>query len=134
ELRTLVEVMPAFVGTSTPDGTVDFVSQSWLVYSGTSKEQTVGWGWADTIHPEDLDRVLSTWQAGVGAGAPVSQEIRCRKGDGSYRWFLSRSLPLHDDKGAITKWYGILFDIEELKQAESALRQREHELLSIIET
>jgi PAS domain-containing protein len=94
----------------------------------------MGWGWADTIHPEDLDRVLSTGQAGLVAGPPVRQELRCRRADGTYRWFVNRSMPLHDDDGKIIKWYGIFFDIDELKKTETALQEREHELLGIIET
>lgn len=134
ELRTLVEIIPAYVGTSSPDGTVEFLSQSWFDYSGMSREQAMGWGWAGAIYPEDLDRVLTAWQAGLTSGKPVEQELRCRKADGSYRWFLNRSLPLHDDEGQITKWYGILFDIDELKKTQSELQERQHELVGIIET
>ena len=56
------------------------------------------------------------------------------RADGVYHWFLNRSLPLRDDEGKIIKWYGILFDIDVLKETESALQMREHELLGIIET
>ena len=134
ELRTLIEIMPAYVGTSLPDGTVDFLSQSWLDYSGQTKEEVMGWGWAGTIHPDDVDRVLANWQAGLASGEPVEQELRCRRADGLYHWFLNRSLPLCDDEGKIVKWYGILFDINALKETESALQTREHQLLGIIET
>src|SRR5258705_5408764 len=71
ELRTLVEAMPAYVGTSLPDGTVDFLTQSWLDYSGQTREEAMGWGWAGVIHPDDVDRVLANWQAGLISGEPV---------------------------------------------------------------
>jgi PAS domain-containing protein len=58
--------------------------------------------------------------------------VRFRRADGQYRWHLCRGVPLHDDEGI--KWYGILFDIDELKKTESALQEREHELLGIIDT
>jgi PAS domain S-box-containing protein len=77
---------------------------------------------------------LAHWQAGLASGEPVEQELRCRRADGTYHWFLNRSLPLRDDEGKIVKWYGILFDIDVLKKAETALQMREHELLGIIET
>ncbi len=134
ELRTLIKIMPAYVGTSLPDGAVDFLSQSWLDYSGQTREEVMGWGWAGTIHPDDVDRVLANWQAGLASGEPVEQELRCRRADGVYHWFLNRSFPLYDDEGKIVKWYGILFDIDRLKKTESALQMREHELLGIIET
>jgi PAS domain S-box-containing protein len=134
ELRTIIEIMPAYMGTSLPDGTVDFLSQSWLDYSGQSREEAMGWGWAGVMHPDDADRVLANWQAGLASGTPVEQEFRCRRADGTYHWFLNRSLPLRDDEGEIVKWYGILFDVNSLKETESALQMREHELLGIIET
>ncbi len=118
ELRTIIEIMPAYVGTSLPDGTVDFLSQSWLDYSGQTREEAMGWGWAGVIHPDDVDRVLANWQAGLAAGKPVEQEFRCRSADGTYHWFLNRSLPLRDDEGKIVKWYGILFDVNSLKETE----------------
>jgi PAS domain S-box-containing protein len=77
---------------------------------------------------------LTNWKAGLAAGEPVEQELRCRRADGTYHWFLNRSLPLRDDEGKLAKWYGILFDISSLKEAESALQTREHQLLGIIET
>ncbi|HTF70813.1 MAG TPA: PAS domain-containing protein [Edaphobacter sp.] len=134
ELRTIIEIMPAYMGTSLPDGTVDFLSQSWLDYSGQTREETMGWDWARAIHPDDVDRVLANWQAGLASGESVEQELRCRRADGTYHWFLNRSLPLRDDEGKIVKWYGILFDIHSLKETEQALQTREHQLLGIIET
>jgi PAS domain S-box-containing protein len=134
ELRTLVEAIPAYVGTALPDGSVEFISQSWLDYTGFSREQGMGWGWGSTIHPEDFDRVLASWRAALAVGAPVEQELRCRRGDGTYHWFLYRSLPLRDDGGNVVKWYGTLTNIDALKETESALQTREHQLLGIIET
>jgi PAS domain S-box-containing protein len=134
ELRTLIDVMPAYVGTCLPDGTADFLSQSWLEYSGQTREEAMGWGWAGALHPDDADRVLANWRAGLDSGEPVEMEFRCRRADGTYRWFLDRNLPLRNDEGKIIKWYGILFDIDVLKKTESALQSREQQLVGIIET
>ena len=134
ELRTLIDVMPVFVGTALPDGSCDFLSQSWLDYLGFAREQGLGWGWAGTIHPEDVDRVVANWRAGLAAGEPVEQELRCRSAGGTYLWFLNRDFPLRDDEGNVIKWYGVLTNINAMKETEQALQMREHELLGIIET
>jgi PAS domain S-box-containing protein len=134
ELRTLIEAIPAYVGTNRPDGSVDFISQSWLDYTGFSREQGMGWGWGSAIHPEDFDRVVTNWRAAVAAGVPVEHELRCRRTDGTYHWFLYRGLPLRDDEGNVIKWYGTLTNIDALKETEHALQMRENELLGIIET
>jgi PAS domain S-box-containing protein len=134
ELRTLVEAIPAYVGTALPDGSVDFISQSWLDYTGFSREQGMGWGWGSAIHSEDFDRVMANWRAALAAGAPVEHEVRCRRADGTYHWFLYRCLPLRDDGGNVVKWYGTLTNIDALKETENALQMREHQLRGIIET
>ena len=134
ELRTLVEAIPAYVGTALPDGSVDFISQSWLDYTGFSKEQGMGWGWESVIHPDDIGRVVANWRAGLASGAPIEHELRCRRADGTYHWFLYRGLPFRDDGGNLVKWYGTLTNIDALKESENALQMREHELLGIIET
>jgi PAS domain S-box-containing protein len=133
ELRTLIEAIPAYVATTLPDGSVDFTSQSWLDYTGFSREQGMHWGWANAIHPEDFDRVVANWNAALAAGTPVEHEVRFRRGDGTYHWFLYRGLPLRNDGGNVVRWYGTLVNIDAMKETESALQMREHELIGIIE-
>jgi PAS domain S-box-containing protein len=122
ELRTIVEMIPVFVRTALPDGSVDFVSQSWLDYTGLSREQWLGWGWMSVIHPEDLDRGVANWRAALATGTSVEQELRYRRADGTYHWFLNSNFPLHDEEENVVKWYGVMSDIDDRKQAEDHLR------------
>ena len=123
ELRTLVEAIPAFVGTAQPDGSVDFISQSWLDYSGQTREEAMASGWMGRVHPDDYDRALANWEAALASGKSLDQEGRLRNADGNYRWFLSRDIPLRDENGNVIKWYGIIFDIDEIKNWETKLRR-----------
>ena len=125
ELRTIIETIPAFVVSALPDGSVDFLSQSLADYTGFSREQWLGWGWSDLVHPEDADRVVDKWRAALAGGEPLEVEVRHRRADGKYRWYLVRQVPLRDDKGNIVKWYGTLHDIEDRIQVEAALRKSE---------
>jgi PAS domain S-box-containing protein len=122
ELRTIVEAMPAFVATALPDGSVDFISQSWADYTGISLEQWQGWGWVNVLHPLDRDHVTAKWQAALAAGTSLETELRIRRADGTYRWFFDRSFPLRDDEGNVIKWYGLSIDIDDRKRAEDHLR------------
>jgi formate hydrogenlyase transcriptional activator len=133
ELRTIIETIPAFVVSALPDGSVDFLSQSLLDYTGVSKERWLGWGWRDLAHPEDADRVVNKWRVALACGEPLEVEVRYRRADGKYRWYLGRQVPLRDDKGNIVRWYGTLHDIEERKQAEAALRKSEEQNRSLLE-
>src|SRR6266403_3475554 len=128
ELRITLETIPTSVVSTLPDGSVDFVSQSWLDYLGCSREEILGWGWMRTTHPEDLDRVLNNWQAALAAREPLEIEARFRRADGKYRWFLNRTVPLRDGNGNVVKWYATVTDIEDRKQAEAKLQRSEASL------
>jgi PAS domain S-box-containing protein len=134
ELREVIDAIPTIAWSALPDGSNTYVNKGFAEYSGLSPEQAAGSGWQAATHSDDLQQHLSKWMASVASGEPFENEVRFRRADGQYRWHLCRGVPLLDDEGTIVKWYGILFDIDELKKTESALQEREHELLGIIET
>src|SRR5256885_14051111 len=52
-----------------------------------------------------------------------------RRADGVYHWFQLRGLPLRDDEGRIVRWYVLMSDVDERKEAEEKLRRSEADLL-----
>jgi formate hydrogenlyase transcriptional activator len=133
ELSKIIDTIPAFIITAAPDGSIDFYNQSVLDYAGLSREELLGRGWMTVTHPEDLDRLVEGRQAGFAAGVSYGQEGRYRRANGEYRWFVSRNVPVRDDKGNIVKWYGTLHDIDDRKRAEEQVRQREAEIQQILD-
>ena len=128
-LRLVIETIPAHVWSARPDGSVDFTSQRWLEFTGLSSANgLVGWDWSSVFHPDDLPRIVDAWREALAAGAGMESEARLRRADGEYRWFLVRAVPLRGKTGNILKWYGVLTDIEDRKQAEEALRRAQTEL------
>ncbi len=132
-IRLIIDTVPALIWTARPDGSLDFISGSWLDYAGTTLEQLLELGWEAQCHPDDIERVLSKWRAALATGKPVELEARYRGADGKYRWFLDRAVPLRDEMGDIVKWYGSLHDIEDRKRAEEALRQSEEQWRDVFE-
>ena len=61
-------------------------------------------------------------------GCSYELELRLRKCDASYRWFLARYNPVRDDKGRIIRWYVACTDIDDRKRTEERL-QRENATL-----
>jgi PAS domain S-box-containing protein len=123
-LRLVIDTIPAMAWSVLPDGTVDFLNQRWLNYAGVSMEQYIE-APTSAMHPDDTPRVLEKWRAAMTVGEPYEDEMRLRRADGQYRWFLIRTVPLRDEQGNIVKWYGTSTDIEELKQAEDTLRRNQ---------
>lgn len=122
-LRRVIDTIPAIVWSALPDGSVDFVNNRWLQYTGLSLEQSLGWHWTATTHPDDFTRTTDYWRAVLTAGEPAEIEERLRRADGEYRWFLCRHVPMRDDSGKIIRWYGTCTDIQDRKQAEDTLRR-----------
>lgn len=131
-IRQFFNAMPIMAWSLTADGTVDFINQRWLDYSGISLEEEVAQP-LRTIHPEDVAGVVADWNAAKAAGWPYETEMRLRRADGQYRWFLVRTEPFRDRRGNVTKWFGASVEIEERKQAEEALVHQEQQLRVLVE-
>jgi PAS domain S-box-containing protein len=121
-VRLVINTIPTMVWTLQPGGAVDFVNQRWMDYTGLSLEEEVE-NPTSPVHPEDLPRVLEKWLADLAAGEASEDEIRLRRADGEYRWFLVRTAPLRDEQGNVVKWYGVSIDIEDHKRAEMLSRE-----------
>ena len=123
ELREILETIPAMTVSVLPDGSNVFIGKRFSEYSGLSEEDGQGSGWKACVHPDDLDLHVRRWRASLTSGDPIDVETRFRRADGEYRWFLARAAPLRDEAGNILKWYEVLTDIEDRKQAEEQLRE-----------
>jgi PAS domain S-box-containing protein len=123
--RTLSEAAPAMVWACRPDGFVFYLNQRWIEYTGQTLEQYQGFGWAETMHPEDRPRILAHWEQCRNSGEIYEGEVRYRRHDGQYRWHFFRAVPMRDEDGTIITWYGVSLDVHGKKAAEQALSESE---------
>jgi PAS domain S-box-containing protein len=119
-LRLIIDTNPTIVWRKLPDGSADFLNEHFREYTGLSLEEGMGWGWMKAFHPDE--RKVEEWRAALAAEKPFEREVRLRRADGEYRWFLMRAVPRRDEHGNIVKWYGTSSDIEDLKRAEDRIR------------
>ncbi|HEX6334220.1 MAG TPA: chemotaxis protein CheB [Flavisolibacter sp.] len=135
EFRFVTDFMPQMVWATRPDGYHEFYNKQWYDYTGLTYEQTKDTGWNDVVHPDDQQRAWKVWNHSLKTGEPYEIEYRFRRYDGEYRWFLGRALPLRDDHGRITKWFGTCTDIHDQKLMndilEKKVRERTQELQRI---
>jgi two-component system sensor histidine kinase UhpB len=129
-LRLVIDTISTMVWSLSPDGVLDFVNQRWIAYTGLSIEEALERP-NGIVHPDDLPRVMERWIRDRAAARPHEDEIRLRRADGEYRWFLVRTVPLLDAEGNIVKWYGTSTDIEDRKRAAVALRESEVQLRAL---
>jgi PAS domain-containing protein len=76
--------------------------------------------------------VIDAWRFAIETGQPPDYETRNRRADGVYRWVHVRACPQRNAEGRIVRWYNLVTDIEERKQAEEKLKQDERELRQLI--
>jgi formate hydrogenlyase transcriptional activator len=130
-LRRIIDTIPALAWCARPDGSIEFLNKQWHDYTGLSPVETMGYGYQAAFHPEDRKNGIDRCRKLFSGNGPVESEIRLRRHDGIYRWFLIRAEPLRDETGQIISWYGTSTDIEALKQTEERLREDERELRRI---
>ena len=119
--RTMADNISQFAWTADPTGWVFWYNQRWYEYTGTTFEDMKGWGWKKVHHPDHLDRVVTKWRLAHTTGEPWEDTFPLRAHDGTYRWFLSRALPIRDAEGRIIRWFGTNTDITELREAQASL-------------
>jgi PAS domain S-box-containing protein len=132
-LRGVMDTIPGLVWSALPDGDFEFCNQRWLDYTGMSFNEIKGWGWAAAIHPKDVTNLREGWRAALLRSTSFKAEVRMRRADGCYRWFLIQAVPLRDSGGRIVRWYGTNTDIEELKLAQEELRKQTFRLDQLFE-
>jgi PAS domain S-box-containing protein len=125
ENRLMNDAIPALAWCSSSDGSAELFNQPWYDYTGLSREQSIGWGWTVVLHPDDGAAVQGQWEGIRAAGRPAELELRMRRHDGVYRWFLVHVGPLVDENGRVIRWYGTNLDIEDLRRAQDELRRNE---------
>lgn len=128
--RSLADSMPQLVWTANADGMIEYYNRRLKEYCGSASGITVGWNWIPVIYEDDVDRTETAWSASVLRGASFQIEHRLQMKDGTYRWHLSRAVPIPNEHGEMKKWYGTSTDIHAQKLLSErllvALQDSEH--------
>ncbi|WP_268995490.1 PAS domain-containing protein [Microvirga roseola] len=122
--RALLEASSVVLWLATPDGMIT-ETRGWQEITGQDDSETAGLGSVDTIHPDDQARITQAWKSAVLLGLPYENECRVRQKNGTYRWMLTRAVPLRNPDGSVRQWVGGLSDVHNRKQAEEMLRASE---------
>src|SRR5258705_11810558 len=132
--RLIVDSIPAFAWYASPDGKIEYLNQRILDFTAEPQENLVGFGWANVLHPEDVESTKTAWLHSVETGEPCEVDHRVRRSDNIYRWFRTNAQPLRDSGGRVIRWYGVATEIEAWKRAEAALRASEESFRLIVDS
>ncbi len=119
--RALAESLLGLVFMTSAQGRLTYVNNEFANYAGRLTPELLARGFATIVHPADQKRILAAWRNALKTHLPFEQEVRLRRQDGAWRWFLCRALPIQQEASRIEGWIGNGTDIEDRKRAEEAL-------------
>jgi formate hydrogenlyase transcriptional activator len=124
QLRQMVDAIPQTIVVLGPDGSVLYANRTVLAYTGLSVDEVMYTDFRPRVfHPEDVERLRENRKIGFSRGVSWANELRVRRKDGQYRWFLISYNPLFDDQGSLIYWCATGTDIEDRRRGEERLRE-----------
>ena len=123
--RLVADAAPVLIWMSGPDKLCNYFNQPWLEFTGRPIELELGNGWAEGVHPEDLERCLDTYTKAFDGRESFKMDYRLRRHDREYRWVLDTGVPRFNRDGSFAGYIGSCIDITERKRAEERLREYE---------
>jgi PAS domain S-box-containing protein len=121
----LADAVPALIWMSGEDGSWEYFNSAWSQWTGLSSEQMQGYGWMAGIHPDDLARCMSAYEASFEARMPFEIEHRLVGRNNEYRWVVNQGTPRYGPGDRFLGFIGSCVDVTEHKEAEEAFRQSE---------
>jgi PAS domain S-box-containing protein len=128
DLSLIIETIPGMVWCADPDGELNYLNQRLLDFTGTGREAWEQLGWTNFLHPDDAEATVRAWSHAVATSQSYDNQCRFRRLDGVFRWFRVLGQAARDAEGRVTRWYGLLIDIDDRKNMEAALRSSEMRL------
>src|SRR5882762_2701406 len=122
ELQQVLDLAPQIIGVLGPKRERLYANRVALAYYGVTLGEWLQRSFGPEVHPDDFDRVKTLVDRSVAHPAAYELEMRLRRGDGTYRWFLVRYNPLRDDHGRLIRWYLACTDIDDRKRIEDRMR------------
>ncbi|MBV9484362.1 MAG: PAS domain S-box protein [Acidobacteria bacterium] len=132
QFRALADSIAQLVWMAEADGSVVWYNRRWYEYTGTSPEQVAGWGWQSVSHPTWLPKIMERWKAALATGEPFEMEFPLRGADGVFRWFLTRAVPVREQRNRVVRWFGTNTNVHEQREANKALETSRQELNSAL--
>jgi PAS domain S-box-containing protein len=122
--RSLIAATAQVVWTTNATGEVVEDMPLWRDFSGQTREEMLGWGWINTVHPEDRERTAQVWSNAVAHNGLYETEYRMRRADGEYHYMAVRGVPVLGKDGSVQEWVGTCTDITERQSAQQRLKEQ----------
>lgn len=135
KFRALAENIPQLAWMGTSDGSASWFNNRWNDFTGEESNKLQDWKWTDLIHPDFSELVINGLKQQIASEQTWESIFPLRRNDDTYRWFLSRAVPIRSKSGHVARWLATYTDITDQRQAADALVQmdkRKDEFLAML--
>lgn len=123
KFRFMADTAPAMLWVTDVDNQCIFLSRGWHEYTGQTREEGLGLGWIDAVHPEDRERSTRIFLEAAAKKVAFQIDYRLETMEGEYRWAIDAGRPQISDTGEFLGYIGSVIDIHERKRLEGELRR-----------
>jgi PAS domain S-box-containing protein len=124
--RNLANTAPVMIVASGPDGQATFFNRTWLDFTGRTIEQELGYGWIESVHPEDREQALARYSRSFVERGNCKIEYRLRRADGEYRYVICSGVPRFEPDGAFAGYIASCLDLTDVRSAQQEARARQN--------
>lgn len=122
--RTIADYAPAMLWMSGTDTLFDWFNKAWHDFTGCAVTQAADTGWADSVHPEDIERCRAIYTQAFESQQAFTIEYRLKRYNGAYAWITDSGVPTYSDQDVFTGFVGHCVVIEERKALEARLAKK----------
>ncbi|HEY1272578.1 MAG TPA: PAS domain S-box protein [Terriglobales bacterium] len=119
--RLVANTAPVLIWMAGVDKLCTYFNQPWLDFTGRALEAELGNGWAEAVHPQDVNVCLATYSEAFEERCPFKMTYRLRRHDGEYRWVSDNGVPRFNPDGSFAGYIGSCVDVTDEKLAAEAL-------------
>ncbi len=123
KFRSLSESSPVGIFQMDLMGRCIYTNARWQALMGLSFAESLGEGWARSIHADDKAKVIEQWNQCMKEGKEYFQEFRIVDRQGGVRWIYCRASSIHTETSETLGHVGTAEDITERKHVEEELRK-----------
>ena len=116
-------------------------SPQWIVFTGLSFEDSLGFGWIDAVHPADREATVAAWATARETGQYYVEHRFRRSSTGEYRWHQTRAKPIAYVDADEDDWVGTSTDVHEMRELQedqrvllAEVQHRTRNLLAVVQS
>jgi len=119
----IFETFPALIWRSGLDKLCNYFNKTWLDFTGRTFEQEYGNGWAEGVHPDDLQLCIDTYVSSFDKKESFTMHYRMKNANGEYRWIRDIGRPFYDLNNNFSGFIGSCYDVTEERNTHDQLRE-----------